>query len=174
MTWTTISDHDEAAKLLPAWIGRRMIGQRGRFGLLLTTGDVMRVSTITAVHQSPGGTILLDVMLDKAGVPDGIDLAWQPKHFLGLPVPSGTSACVNVAHVVAAVAFADDTTRHGEVVKQLAEAVARVEDENLSASDVERSMDIGGSTPCNPPGEETSTQAEDDLLTKKKKPKKTR
>ena len=53
MTWTRITDPDEAAGLLPAWFGSRMIGLRGRFGLLLTTGDVLRITSIGALHQSP-------------------------------------------------------------------------------------------------------------------------
>jgi hypothetical protein len=107
MTWTRITDQDEAVELLPAWLGRRLIGLRGRFGLLLTTGDVMRITSIGAVHLSSDGLILLDVSLDHAGVPDGIDLAWQLKHFLGAPHPGGTEASVNLAHVVAAVEFVD-------------------------------------------------------------------
>jgi hypothetical protein len=39
------------------------------------------------------------------GMPDGIDLAWQPKHYLGAPVPGATIATVSFAHVVAAVEF---------------------------------------------------------------------
>jgi hypothetical protein len=44
-------------------------------------------------------------MLDGAGVPDGVDLAWRSKHFLGVPAPAATLATVNLAHVVAAVEF---------------------------------------------------------------------
>ena len=89
LTWTRITDPDEAASLLPAWLGSRMIGLRGRFGLILTTGDVLRITSIGALHQSPtGGIVLLDVLLDRGGIPDGIDLAWQPKHYLGAPVPA--------------------------------------------------------------------------------------
>jgi hypothetical protein len=105
LTWTRITDPDEAALLLPIWFGRHMIGLRGRFGLLLTTGDVLRITSIAALHLSSGGAILLDVQLDHAGVPDEIDLAWRAKHYLGAPVPSATSATVNLAHVVAAIAF---------------------------------------------------------------------
>jgi HAMP domain-containing protein len=43
-------------------------------------------------------------------VPDGIDLAWQPKHYLGAPVPGATVATVNLAHVVAAVEFIAEET----------------------------------------------------------------
>lgn len=60
---------------------------------------------MTAVHVSPGGSILLDVLLDFAGVPGGVDLAWQPKHFLGAPVPGATIATLNLAQVVLAIEF---------------------------------------------------------------------
>ena len=111
MTWTRITDPDEAPSLLPAWLGSRMIGLRGRFGLVLTTGDVLRITSIGALHQSPTGAIvLLDVLLDRGGIPDGIDLAWQQKHYLGAPVPDATVATVNLAHVVAAVEFLAEET----------------------------------------------------------------
>jgi hypothetical protein len=100
-----IIDPEQAAGSLPVWFGIRMIGLRGRFGLVLTTGDVLRITSITALHESSNGTILLDVLLDHAGVPDGVDQAWQSKHYLGAPVPGATMATVNFAHVVAAVEF---------------------------------------------------------------------
>jgi hypothetical protein len=105
LTWTRITDPETVAGLLPAWIGRRMIGLRGSFGLLLATGDVLRLTSIAAAHQSSHGCILLDVLLDDAGVPDGIDLAWRSKHFLGAPVQGASVATVNLAHIVAAVEF---------------------------------------------------------------------
>jgi hypothetical protein len=92
--------------MLPAWLGRRMVGLRGAFGLLLTTGDVLRLTSIAAAHQSSEGIVLLDVLLDDAGVPDGIDLAWRSKHFLGSPIQGASVATVNLAHIVAAVEFA--------------------------------------------------------------------
>lgn len=105
MTWTRITDTETVSGLLPAWLGRRMVGLRGAFGLLLTTGDVLRLTSIAAAHQSSEGVILLDVLLDLAGVPEGADLAWRSKHFLGAPVPGASVATVNLAHVVAAVEF---------------------------------------------------------------------
>jgi hypothetical protein len=104
-TWTRITDPETVVDMLPAWLGRRMVGLRGAFGLLLTTGDVIRLTSIAAAHQSSAGAILLDVLLDSAGVPDGLDLAWRAKHFLGTPVPGASVATVNLAHVVAAVEF---------------------------------------------------------------------
>jgi hypothetical protein len=50
--------------------------------------------------------VLLDVVLDHAGVPDGVDTAWRSKHYLGLPVEGAGRATVNLAHVVAVVGFA--------------------------------------------------------------------
>lgn len=106
MTWTRITEPEAVASLLPAWLGRRMIGLRGTFGLLLTTGDVLRLTSIAAAHQSSDGIILLDVLLDDAGVPQGVDLAWQSKHYLGSPIQGASLATVNLAHIVAAVEFA--------------------------------------------------------------------
>ena len=88
--WTHITDPGEAASLMPAWFGSRMIGLRGRFGLVLATGDVLRITSIAALHQSSVGIVMLDVLLDHAGVPEGVDLAWQLKHYLGAPVPGAT------------------------------------------------------------------------------------
>jgi hypothetical protein len=105
MAWTRITDPEQITELLPAWFARRMIGLRGSFGLLLTTGDVLRLTSIAAAHRSSDGTILLDVLLDHAGVPDGVDLAWRAKHFLGAPVPGATLASVHLSHIVTAVEF---------------------------------------------------------------------
>jgi hypothetical protein len=105
MNWTRITDPEDAVRLLPAWFSSRMIGLHGTFGLLLTTGDVIRCTSIVAVHLSSTGLILLDVILDSAGVPDGVDLAWRSKHFLGVPVPAATLATINLTHVVALVEF---------------------------------------------------------------------
>jgi hypothetical protein len=105
VTWIRITDPELVAARLPAWFASRMVGLRGSFGLLLTTGDVLRVTSIAAAHVSSDGTILLDVLLDLAGVPDGVDHAWRLKHYLGSPVPGATVATVNLAHIVAAVEF---------------------------------------------------------------------
>jgi len=105
MTWTRITEPEMVAARLPAWFASRMVGLRGSFGLLLTTGGVLRVTSIAAAHLSSDGVILLDVLLDLAGVPRGVDIAWQTKHYLGSPVPGATVATVNLAHIVAAVEF---------------------------------------------------------------------
>jgi hypothetical protein len=105
VTWPRITDPEQREGPLPAWLSTRMLGLRGKFGLVLTTGDVLRITCINALYESPHGVILLDVLLDHAGVPDGVDQAWQMKHYLGAPVPGATMATVNFAHVVTAVEF---------------------------------------------------------------------
>jgi hypothetical protein len=103
VTWTRITDPEQDEGALPVWFGTRMLGLRGSFGLVLTTGDVLRITCVTALHESPDGAILLDVLLDHAGVPNGVDQAWQMKHYLD--VPGATMATVNLAQVVTAVEF---------------------------------------------------------------------
>ena len=105
MEWTRITDPDEATRVFPAWFSGRMIGVRGVFGLLLATGDVMRITSVMALHHASDGTVLVDVLLDHAGPPEDVDLAWRAKHFLGAPVPGATMATVNLAHIVTAVEF---------------------------------------------------------------------
>jgi hypothetical protein len=105
MSWTSITTIEEAQRLLPAWFSTRMVGERGSFGLLLATGDVMRITSIMAIHHGSDGTLLIDVLLDSAGPPQGVDHAWEVKHFLGAPVPGATLATVNVTHVIAMVEF---------------------------------------------------------------------
>jgi hypothetical protein len=105
MAWTRITDPDEAERYLPSWLGRHLVAMHGRFGFLLATGDVMRITSIRAVQHSSDGIMLLDVLLDSAGVPKGVDLAWRSKHFLGAPAPGATTATINLAHGVAAVEF---------------------------------------------------------------------
>ena len=73
-----------------------------------------------------------------------------------------------MAHVVAAVTFTDETPRHEEAVRQLAEGVARVGEGNFSASDGEGGQAEGGA--ASPPGGEPSDQ-EDGKSSKKRKKK---
>ena len=154
-TWTRVADPEADAALLPAWFADRMLaaahGGSGSFGLLLTTGDVLRVASLAAAHLSSEGTILLDVVLDHAGVPDGADTAWRSKHYLGAPVPGAARATVNLAQVVAVVAFtaAGHAERPEEDAAAAAEAeahvAARVEELRQAAEDAveRRTVDDG-------------------------------
>ena len=96
------------SRILLAWLGRRLIGLRGKFGLLLVTGDVMRITSIGAVQSVvPLGWFCWMYRSIMPGCPTGSILAWQTKHFLGAPYPGGDEATVNLAHIVAAVEFVD-------------------------------------------------------------------
>ena len=122
-TWTRITDPDTAAAVLPAWFATGMMGSRGSYGFLLATGGVLRVGRVTAVHIASSGPVLVDVLLDNAGVPGGVDTAWQYKHFLGAPVPGANLATLNLAQVVMAIEFT------------AAEMAETVDDAETAASD---------------------------------------
>jgi hypothetical protein len=80
---------------------------------------------------------LLDVLLDRGGVPNGVDLAWRSKHFLGAPVPGANMATVNLAHVVAAVAFVASMTVSGANDDEAPTADEVVTDMQRMASEVQ-------------------------------------
>ena len=139
--WTRVSDPADVAALLPAWFAVRMSARGGAFGLLLSTGDVLRVASLEAAHVSASGAVLLDVALDHAGVPDGADAAWRPKHYLGAPVPGAARATVNLAHVVAAVEFAPD---RGETASERAGMAAAVVELRQAAEEAAEARALPG------------------------------
>lgn len=130
-TWTRVTSPDTAVTMLPAWFAARMMGTRGSYGFLLATGDVVRLSRVAAVHVSSSGSILIDVLLDHAGVPGGVDTAWQPKHFLGAPVPGASLATLNLAQIAMAIEF---------TAAELAETASDTELPIADAVPVERSV----------------------------------
>ncbi len=145
-SWTRLADPATDAELLPAWFVGRMLGaQEGHFGLLLTTGDVLRVASLRAVHIAEDGTILLDIQFDHAGVPADADMAWQSKHYLGAPVPGAVGATVNLAQVVCAVEFTvpQSAERHPELAAEAEAAVsATVDDLRHAAEEAVERQDI--------------------------------
>ncbi len=143
-TWTRVSDPADVAALLPAWFAVRMSARGGAFGLLLSTGDVLRVASLEAAHVSASGAVLLDVALDHAGVPDGADAAWRPRHYLGAPVPGAARATVNLAQV-AAVEFAPD--RGGTAPERAGMAAAVVELRQAAEEAAEARALPGAGTP---------------------------
>jgi hypothetical protein len=125
MNWIRVNDPDNAIALLPAWFAGRMMAGRGSYGFLLTTGDVVRASRITAVHVSSTGTILVDVLLDHAGVPEGVDAAWRSKHFIGAPVTGAPLSTLNLNQIAMAVEFAaTDTVEQPPVIEDIADLIA--------------------------------------------------
>jgi hypothetical protein len=146
-TWSRISDPENDGSLFPAWFVSRMTAVRGAFGLLLATGDVLRVISLSAAHVSSDGIVLLDVLLDHAGVPDGVDTAWESKHYLGVPLPGATRATVNMAHVVAAIEFsaAQYAEEPGGISGSATQAISDTVEELRHAAEVagERGADRG-------------------------------
>lgn len=108
-----------------------------------------KTRALNSPDQSPTGTVLLDVLLDHSGVPDGIDLVWQPKRYLGAPVPGATVATVNLAHVVAAVEFlAEETVEQpGDVAVLTGQdvEVGPAQDSSLSET-IERANELADKT----------------------------
>ena len=123
--WIRITDPESAVALLPAWFAPRMMIKRGSYGFLIATGDIVRASRITSVHlSSVGGTVLIDVLLDRAGIPPGVDAAWQSTHYLGAPVPGAALATLNLQQIAMAVEF--EATEIAETENGLASIFAAV------------------------------------------------
>lgn len=98
---------ERLAKLLPAWFCERMAFDNWRFGLLLTTGQLLHVETIRTVTQAADGSVWADVEL---GEPCDVWDDWAAKHGWPRPTHAPTTrreCSVNVAHVVCAVELAD-------------------------------------------------------------------
>ncbi len=146
-TWSRVSDLENDGGQLPAWFVSRMTAVRGAFGLLLAPGDVLRVISLVAAHISSDGIVLLDILLDHAGVPDGVDTAWRSKHYLGAPLPAATRATVNMAHVVAAIEFSAEQNAEGpdEISGSATQAISGTVGELRQAAEdaVERRADGG-------------------------------
>jgi hypothetical protein len=143
--WTRVTDPEVASTVMPAWFAARMMATRGAYGFLLASGDVLRVSRVTAVHVAAGGAgpVLVDVLLDHAGVPGGVDLAWQPKQFLGAPVPGAVVATLNLAQVAVAVEFvaaelAETVSNEAVPAAAIAPDLAVVDDTEAANDDAER------------------------------------
>jgi hypothetical protein len=124
-TWTRITDPDAALTLLPAWFATRMMAARGSYGFLLCSGEVVRVSRVTCVHVASSGPILLDVLLDRAGVPDWVDPSWRSRHFIGAPAVGATLATLNLAAVAMAIEFQAaefvESANQSELMSEMAE-----------------------------------------------------
>ena|SRR5690625_3500603 len=95
----------KAASILPAWFVPRMMTDSWCFGLMLTTGQTLCISSIMDVEQSADGTVWLDVlMLPRGDARNYQALCAGP--VMGAPT-SRLEASVNAAHVVAAFELAD-------------------------------------------------------------------
>lgn len=95
----------ENAKLLPAWFTWRMMMDQWGFGLMLTNGAILAITTITKVTRDTSGALWLDVELMEGLGP----LPLQRK-MAGPIIYAPTTrltASVAAAHVVAAFELKD-------------------------------------------------------------------
>jgi sugar lactone lactonase YvrE len=56
---------DAAAALLPCWFIPRMMDDQWRFGLLLTTGDVLLINCIDDVVRAADGSLWIDATMSE-------------------------------------------------------------------------------------------------------------
>lgn len=94
----------DAHSVLPAWFVSQMMREPGKYGLMLSGGNILAVERILEVHTAKDGTIWLDVKMVATGdyLPGSLDRRV-------FTAPSGVlEASVNASAVVAAFTFADD------------------------------------------------------------------
>jgi hypothetical protein len=104
-----MSDNDgyeRAARLLPAWFTRRMMGDCRSFAFILTNGDVVHLEAIQDVQQAADGTIWLDVALHQQHHPRLQGALLFPGRQIFAPT-SRTTASINASHVMMAFETAD-------------------------------------------------------------------
>lgn len=109
-TWTTIDSPDDLrlGEVMPAWFAGRMMADDWTFGLLLSTGQVMLIRRVEAVHLSPHGVVLVDVeMLTDTG-------GFNAQGGVLVAPTARVRATVNLAHVVAAFEAADAPEEQAE------------------------------------------------------------
>jgi hypothetical protein len=99
-------DHWNAHRLLPAWFVSRMMGDCWSFALLTTTGQVILIDTIEAIHEAKDGGIWLDVILSQPGSFWHERLKEMKLQIITAPTDRPT-ASINASHIVAAFEIAD-------------------------------------------------------------------
>jgi hypothetical protein len=100
----SITDPEAAARLLPAWFVERLMTDTCSFGLLLSTGVILYVESITAVHQAADQSLWLDLNM---GMGDDLTRTGLWGFPLASAPTSRPQASVNAAHVVAAFELTD-------------------------------------------------------------------
>lgn len=89
---------------LPAWFVTRMTETPGKYGLMLSNGNILAIERILALHTASDGTLWLDVQMVATGdyLPGSLDrrVFTAPSDVL--------EASVNAGAVVAAFTFAEN------------------------------------------------------------------
>ena len=88
--------------LLPAWFIPRMMEDSWYLGLLLVSGDVLAISSITNVSVDANNNLWIDALMCEQGI--NIDCDW----YRVLKSPNSRLAIsVNASHIIAAFELAD-------------------------------------------------------------------
>ena len=90
--------------LLPAWFSSRMSTDEWLFGLHLSDGSLLAITSITKFTQASDATIWVDAEMADASVEIASD-HWRRK--LITSPTSRTRVSVNAAHIIAAFELAD-------------------------------------------------------------------
>jgi hypothetical protein len=90
--------------ILPAWFVPQMMNKPGKYGLMLSGGNILAIERILEVHAASDGTIWLDVRMIATGdyLPGSLD-----RRVFTAP-PDALEASVNAGAVVAAFTFAKE------------------------------------------------------------------
>lgn len=93
-----------ADRILPAWFVSQMMKEPGKYGLMLTGGNIIAVERILKLHTAVDGTIWLDVRMVETGdyVPGSLD-----RRVFTAP-SDALEASVNASAIVAAFTFANE------------------------------------------------------------------
>lgn len=93
-----------AERILPAWFVSQMTTTPGKYGLMLSGGNILAVERILKVHTASDGTIWFDVRMVGTGdyLPGSLD-----RRVFTAP-SDALDASVNASAVVAAFTFADE------------------------------------------------------------------
>ena len=91
--------------LLPVWFTSRMMNDEWSFGLLMITGDIIALQSISGVVQDATGNLWIEATLTNAEefmVPDNVN-----GHRVFTSPTKRQSITINASHVVAAFELAD-------------------------------------------------------------------
>lgn len=96
-------EFEENAELLPAWFTQRMMSDVWSFGLLMITGDVIAIESISSITKDASSNLWLNaILLDSRFGQEVVN-----GHKLFLSPTSRTKVSINSSHVVAAFELAD-------------------------------------------------------------------
>jgi len=99
---------EESLKLLPGWIGEKMMKERGFYGLMLTNSTIIAITRIERVYLTGANELWLDAKLTRTT--KSINLQGpQLSDLLFSPARRSLTLSVNVSHVLSAFELSNPT-----------------------------------------------------------------